>query len=163
MTRYIEVGMCMYLPHPGPTYRKKKKKKRGGKEYEHQCASASVELGVDAAVADAVDLELEAEAGAVDDHLEREVEVVELDAARRGQAREEVARHGAQVRRQRAHVHQVARVGRRRLVRLARDQVVRHHQRLARAEVARVVERDGLQRRDGFALFLLLGCVGCEC
>lgn len=55
-------------------------------------------------VPDPVDLELEPEARAVDDHLEREVEVVELDAARRREPREEAARHGAQVRRQRAHM-----------------------------------------------------------
>lgn len=113
----------------------------------------SVKLGLDASVAHAVDLELEAEPGTVDDHLEGEVEVVELDAARRREAREERARHGAEVRRQRAHVHEVAAVRRRRLVRVARDQVVRHHERLPRPEVARVVERDGREGGDGLALW----------
>ncbi|EMR64454.1 hypothetical protein UCREL1_8583 [Eutypa lata UCREL1] len=55
-----------------------------------------MELGLDAPVPHAVDLELEAQAGAVDDHLEGEVEVVELDAAGGGEAGEQGARHGAQ-------------------------------------------------------------------
>lgn len=111
-----------------------------------------MELGLDAPVPHAVDLELEAQAGAVDDHLEGEVEVVELDAAGGGEAGEQGARHGAQVRRQRAHVGEVAAVGLRRLVRLARDQVVRHDQRLPRPEVPRVVEGDGREGGYGFAL-----------
>lgn len=101
-----------------------------------------MELGLDPPVPDAVDLELEAEAGAVDDHFKGEVEVVELDAACRRQPRKETPRHGAEICRQRAHVDEVARVRRRRLVRLAPNQVIRDDQRLPGAEVARVVEGD---------------------
>jgi hypothetical protein len=49
-------------------------------------------------------------------------------------------------------VHEVAAVGDGRLIGVARDQVVRHHERLAGTEVARVVERNGRERRDGLTL-----------
>lgn len=111
-----------------------------------------MKLGLHTPVPDAVDLELEAEPRAVDDHLERKVEIIELDAARGREPREQGARDGAEVRRQGAHVHEVAGIRHGRLVGVARDQVVRHDEGLARAEVARVVERDGRQGGDGFAL-----------
>jgi len=76
-------------------------------------------------------------------HLEREIQVVKLHTPRRRQPREQALGHGAQIRRQRAHVDQVARVGGGRRVRLARDQVVRHDEGLPGPEVARVVEGDG--------------------
>jgi len=112
-----------------------------------------MKLGLDTAIPDAVDLQLEAEAGAADYHLEGKVEVVELDAARRREPREQRPGHRAQIRRQRAHVHKVAAVGRGGLIRVARDQVVRHHEGLPRSEIACVVERDGREGGDGFALY----------
>lgn len=90
-----------------------------------------------------VHLELEPQARAVHNHLQREVEVVELDAAGRRQAGEQAPRNSIEVRRQRADVDQVARVGGRGLVRITRNQVVRYDERLAGAEVAGVVKRDG--------------------
>lgn len=69
-----------------------------------------MEFCFDATVADSVHLELKAESRAVDRHLEREVEIVKLDAARRRQPREQTARNCIEVRRQRTNVSEVARV-----------------------------------------------------
>lgn len=112
-----------------------------------------MKLGLDPAIPYAINFQLEAEARRVDNHLECEVEVVELNAASGRQAREEASWHGTEVRRQRAHVYEVSRVGLRRIVGLAGDQVVGHHQALARPEVARVVEGDRSERGYGFTLF----------
>jgi hypothetical protein len=111
-----------------------------------------VELGLDPTIANTIHFELEAESGAVNNHLQRKVQVVELDAAGGRQAREQAPRDGVEIRRQGTGVYQIARVRGRRLVRLASDQIVRHDQALTRPEVTRVVERDGRQRRDGLPL-----------
>lgn len=101
-----------------------------------------MKLSFHATVPNTVDLELEAETGAIDDHLEGEVEVIELNAPGRRESRKQAAGHRAQVRRQGAHVDEVARVRYWWLVCVRRDEVVRHDERLPRSEVARVVERD---------------------
>jgi len=49
-------------------------------------------------------------------------------------------------------VHQIPRVGGRRVVGFAGDEFVRDDEGLARAEVARVVEGNGLERRYRFSL-----------
>ena len=64
-----------------------------------------MKLGLYASVPDTVYLELETEARAVDDHLEREVEVVELDAACRREARKQGAGDGVEICCQCAHMH----------------------------------------------------------
>lgn len=84
-------------------------------------ACNSVEVGLDPSVPDPIDLELEAQARAIDDHLESKVQIVELDAPRCGQTGEQAPGHGVEVGRQRAHVHQIACVRRGGLVGLAGD------------------------------------------
>jgi hypothetical protein len=111
-----------------------------------------MKLGLHAPVPHPINLELEAEPGAIDNHLERKVEVVKLDSARRRESREQAARHRAEVRRQRAHMDELTPVRRRWLVGLARDQVVRYHERLPGPEVARVVERNGSEGRNSLTL-----------
>lgn len=113
-----------------------------------------MKLRLYASVPEAIDLELEAEPGAVDDHLEGEVEVVELDAARGRKPGEQRPRDRAKVCRQRAHMHKLAVVGHRRFVSIACNQVVRHHEGLPGPEIARVVKRDGRERGDSFALMV---------
>lgn len=130
----IPPAASRHIPHPAPLI-------------------PSVELGVHSPVPDPIHLELKPQPGTIQDHLEREVQVVELDAPRRGQAGEEAARDGAQVRGQGADVDQVARVGLGRVVGLAGDEVVGDDERLARVEVARVVEGDGLEGGYRFALW----------
>lgn len=75
----------------------------------HQCSTppALVKIRLHAPVSYPVDLELETEACAVDDHLEGEIEVVEFNAAGGSEAGEEAAGHGAEVRRERAHVGEI--------------------------------------------------------
>ncbi len=70
-----------------------------------------MKLGLHTPIPDAVDLELESKASAVDDHLKGEVEVVELDATSSREAGKQGARDGVEIRRQRTHVHEVAAVG----------------------------------------------------
>lgn len=102
-----------------------------------------MELCLYASVPDAVDLELEAEPGTIDYHLKGEVEVIEFDAACSCEPSEQGSRDGTEIRRQRAHVHEVAAVGHGRLVGVTRDQVVRHDEGLTGPEIACVVERNG--------------------
>lgn len=99
-----------------------------------------------------INLQLKPQPRTIDNHLEREIQVIKLDAPRGRQPRKKAPRHGAQVGRERADVDEVARVGLGRLVGLTRNQVVGDEQGLTRAEVARVVEGDGLEGGEGFAL-----------
>lgn len=115
----------------------------------------SVKLRLHPPIPDPVHLELEPQPRAINRHLEREVEVVKLNAPRGSQPREQAPRHGVEVRRERAHVREVACVGRGRVVGLGGDEVVRHHEGLARAEVPGVVEGDGLEGGDRLALVQL--------
>lgn len=99
-----------------------------------------------------INLKLEPQPRTINRHLKRKVEVIKLDTARRRQPREEAARHGVEVRGEGAHVGEVARVGGGRVVGLAGDEVVGHDEGLAWAEVAGVVEGDGLGGGYGLAL-----------
>lgn len=72
-----------------------------------------------------IDLELKSQPRALDNHLEREIQIVKLDPARGSQACEEALGHGAQIGGQRADVDEVAGVGRGRVaVGVRGDEVV---------------------------------------
>lgn len=90
-----------------------------------------------------INLQLKTQPRTINNHLERKIQVIKLHAPRGRQTREQTPRHGVEVRRQRAHVYQVACVRHRRLVRVAGDEVVCYDEGLSRSEVARVVECDG--------------------
>lgn len=64
-----------------------------------------MEFRLDPAVSHALHLELKAQARAVDNHLERKVEVVKLDSPRRREPGEQAPRDRVQVRRQRARMY----------------------------------------------------------
>lgn len=103
-------------------------------------------------IPDPINLELKTQPRTINRHLERKVQVIKLDAPRRRQPREQAPRHGVQVRGEGAHVREVTRVSGGRLVSLAGYEVVGHDEGLARAEVAGVVEGDGLGGGYGLAL-----------
>lgn len=109
----------------------------------------SVKLRHHLPIPHAVDPELKNEAGAIDAHVKGKVEVVKLDATRGGEAREERAGHLTQIGGQRADRVQQARLeGDGRPVGGAREHLVRHHERLPRAKVARVGEGHGVRLGD---------------
>ena len=112
-----------------------------------------MKLGINPPIPNPIHLQLKPQPSTIHNHLERKIQIIKLYAPRRSQARKQRARHGAEVGRQRADMHQVARVSPRRLVGFAGDQVVGYDEGLAWAEVARVVEGDGEEGRDCFCLF----------
>lgn len=77
-------------------------------------------------------------------HVEREVQVVELDAFGRCQTCEQTLRHSVQIRRERAYIDKAFSEGVWRDVHIACNQIVFDDQRLTRSEVACVMERNGL-------------------
>lgn len=72
-----------------------------------------------------INLQHEPQPRTPDHHLEREIEVVELDPPRRRQTCEQALRHGPKVRSQRAYVDQIAGVGARWDGLVTCDQIVR--------------------------------------
>jgi hypothetical protein len=104
-----------------------------------------VKLGFHPSIPYAVHLELEAQSSTVDNHLEREIQIIKLDSSRRGQASKETSRNGVEIGRERAHVDQVAGVRRRWLIRIAGNEVVRHYEGLPGSEIPCVVKRDGCE------------------
>lgn len=104
---------------------------------------SSLKIGIDPSVADPIDLQLEAQASAIHNHFEGEIQIIKLDAACGRKPREQTPRYGVQIRRELAHVHEVARVRCRWLICFAGYQVVCDNEGLAWAEISRVVERDG--------------------
>lgn len=102
-----------------------------------------------------IDLQHKPEPGTAHHHLKRKIQIIKLHPPRRRQPREQTLRHRPQIRRQRAHVDEVARVGRGGRVGLARDKVVGHDEGLTGPEVARVVEGDGREGGEGLALIFI--------
>ena len=121
----------------------------------------SMKLGSHVSIPNSIDLELEDETGRVDGHVEGEVEVVELDAARRSEAGKERLGHGAEVGRQGADGDEALAEGVGRDVGVAGDEVVFDDERLARTEVARVVEGYGGAFGDLGALIFVGGGGNC--
>jgi uncharacterized membrane protein YccC len=103
-----------------------------------------VELGLNASISHTIDFQLKNQPGAFYPHIQREIQIVELDAFGSRQAREQTLRDCIQVRGERAHVNEALAERIRRDIHVAGYQVVFDHQRLARTEIPRVVERDGL-------------------
>ena len=103
-----------------------------------------MKLRLHASIPHAIDLQLKHQPRALYPHIQREVQIVELDPFGRRQAREQALRHRVQVRGERAHVDEALAEGIGRDVHVAGYQVVFDDERLAGPEVARVVERDGL-------------------
>ena len=99
-----------------------------------------------------IHLQLEAQPRAIHNHLQREVQVIKLDSSRSRQSREEAPWDGIQVRRECAHMHQVPCIRRRRVVGITGDEIVGYDEGLAGTEVAGVMEGDGGQRGESFAL-----------
>ena len=99
-----------------------------------------------------INLELKSQSRTINRHLQREVQIVKLHTPRGRQPRKQTPRHGVQVCCESAHVREVPCVGGGRVIGLAGDKVVRHNEGLARAEVAGVVEGDGLERGNSLAL-----------
>lgn len=106
-----------------------------------------VKLGIYPPIPHPVNLELEPQPRTVDDHLEGKIQIIELNTACGCQSGEQMPGHRAEVRGQRADVHQIPSKSLGRLISLAGDEVVGDDQRLPRAEVAGVVEGDGLHGR----------------
>ena len=102
-----------------------------------------MKLGNNTPIPHPINLQHEAQSRTPHHHLECEIEVVKLDPPRRRQPREQTLRHRPQVRRQRAHVNKVARVGPRRGCLVASYQIVGDDEGLPGPEVSRVVEGDG--------------------
>jgi hypothetical protein len=106
---------------------------------------SSVELSLNASISHAIDFQLKDQPSAFYPHVQREIQIVELDAFGSCQAREQTLRHRVQIRGERAHVNEALAERIRRDIHVASYQVVFDHQRLARTEVPRVVERNGLR------------------
>ncbi len=106
----------------------------------------------DLSISHAVNSQLEHEPSTVYDHVQREIQVVELDALGRRQLREQAFGNSVQVRSQRAYGYQALFKGIGRLVRIARDEVILDDEGLPGAEVARVVEGNGGAFGDLLAL-----------
>lgn len=105
-----------------------------------------MELSIHSPVPHTIYFQFEPEPCAVNNHLECEVEVVKLDPSRCCQPCEQATGHGIQVGRQRTYVYEVSSVSLGWLICFASNEVVRNDQRLARSEIARVVESNGTER-----------------
>lgn len=116
---------------------------------------SSVELCLNTSISDAINFQLKDQPGAFYPHVQREVQIVELDAFGSRQAREQTLRNRVQVRGERAHVNKALAERIRRDIYVASYQVVFDNQRLAWAEISRVVERDGLRLGNLSALIEL--------
>lgn len=100
-----------------------------------------MELCFNRAIFNPIDLEFKHQSCTLTPHVERKVEIIKLDTLRGRQAREQALRNSVQIGGQCAHIYEVfcKRIGRN--VCGAGNQVVFYDERLAWAEIARVVER----------------------
>ena len=106
---------------------------------------SSVELGLNASISHAIDFQLKNQPGTLYPHVQRKIQIVELNALGSRQAREQTLRHRIQIRGERANADEALAERIRRDIHVASYQVVFNNQRLARTKIPRVVERDGLR------------------
>jgi hypothetical protein len=71
----------------------------------------SMELCFDSTISKTIYLQLESKSRTFNDHLEREVQIVELNPPSRCQPREQTLRYCAQVGSERTHVYKISRIG----------------------------------------------------
>jgi hypothetical protein len=90
-----------------------------------------------------INLQLKHQSRALDLHIQREIQVIELNPLRRRQSRKQALRHGIQIRSQRAHVDQPLAVRVWGDFGVARNKVVFNNEALTWPEVARVVKGYG--------------------
>jgi len=107
-------------------------------------AKILMKVSLDAPIIDAIHPQLEHQVRGLDLHVELEIQIVELDPLGRRQAGEQALGHGVEVGGQGADFDEVLAERVRGVVELASDEVVFNNERLARPEVAGVVEGDGL-------------------
>jgi len=103
-----------------------------------------MELCLYTSIPDTVNLELEDQTCTLYPHVEREVQVIELNTLGCSQACKQALRHGIQIRRECAYVDESFSEGVRCNIHIAGNQIVFDDERLTGPEVACVVERDGL-------------------
>jgi hypothetical protein len=71
----------------------------------------SMELRFDPTISKTIHLQLESKSRTLNNHLEREVQIVELNPPSRCQPREQTLRHCAQIGSERTHVYKISRIG----------------------------------------------------
>lgn len=103
-----------------------------------------VEIRLDSAILHAIHSQLKHQTGAFNPHVQFEIQIVKLDAFRCRETSKQTLRHGIEISRQCADRGEALPVSSRSLVEFAADQIVFDNQRLARPEVAGVVERNRL-------------------
>lgn len=113
-----------------------------------------MEFCAHSAVSNTINFELKHQPCALDPHVKREVQVIELYALRSRKPSKEAPRHGVQICRQRADIDEVLLVRIGRDFRITCDQVILDNERLARPEIARIVEGYGLIFVDLFSLHI---------
>lgn len=101
-----------------------------------------VEFGLNPAIPDTIDFQLKPQARAINNHLKCKVQVVKLDTSRCSQACEQTPRYGIKICRQCTHVDKITRIRSRWFLGITGNKIVGYYERLSRAEVACVMERN---------------------
>lgn len=102
-----------------------------------------MKLRFNPSVSHPVNLQLKAQSRTLDPHLQREVQIIKLNASRSRQSRKQTPGDSVKICRKSTHVFQVSGVCCGRLVGVACYQVICDNERLTGAEVTCVVECDG--------------------
>ncbi|KAI7150346.1 hypothetical protein KC344_g206 [Hortaea werneckii] len=126
--------------------------------YARRIRAVSIEVGLHGPVLDAIHPQLEHEIRTFNLHVQFKVQVVELDALGRREAREETLRHIVQVGSESTDRDEVLAESVWSIVEFAADEVVLNDKGLSGSEVARVVEGNWLICRDGGTLHMVNLC-----